>query len=184
MPFSRFLVLLAALLCALAGCARTPEPQVHEAPAATPVAEVRGAPAPSLEASTPPAPDLLRAWDAARSRAWARGDPHRLARLYAPGSTAGARDLAMLRAWSARGLRVRGLQTQLLSVREVARTRTTWTLWVTDRLVGGVVTGPGTRRPLPRDGPSTRTVRLRLVGATWRVAAVRPGEVAAVARSG
>ena len=47
----------------------------------------------------------------------------------------------MLRAWADRGLVVRGLHTQLLAVREVARTRSTWTLRVTDRLVGGVAVG-------------------------------------------
>lgn len=179
MPFARLLTLLVALLCALAGCARAPEPRVADTPAASPPVEPVGS------AAVPPsAADLLRTWDAARARAWARGDPRRLTRLYAPGSTAGARELAMLRAWTARGLRVRDLRTQLLSVREVARTSTTWALWVTDRLVGGVVTGPGTRRPLPRDGPSTRTVLLRLVHGSWRVAAVRAGEVSDLTPSG
>ena len=69
------------------------------------------------------------------------------------------------------------MRTQLLAVHELARTRSTWTLQVTDRLVGGLAVGPGVRRPLPRDGATTRTVRLRLVGGAWRVASVRPEEV-------
>ena len=170
-------LVLALLLTALVGCARAPEPRlVDSAPTIAPtVAEVRGAPAPSLEASAARAPAVLRQWDDARSEAWARGDPRLLAPLYTRGSVAGRRDRAMLRAWAARGLSVRGLETQLLSVRELRRTRTTWTLLVTDRLAGGVAVGRGGQRALPRDEPTTRTVRLRLVDGRWRVAAVLPG---------
>jgi len=125
----------------------------------------------------PPAVTVVRAWDDARAEAWARGDPLRLAALYTPASVAGRRDVAMLRTWTARGLVVRGLRTQLLSVRELGRTLTIWTLLVTDRLAGGVAVGRGERRPLPRDGVSVRTVRLRLLDGRWRVAAVLPGEV-------
>jgi hypothetical protein len=89
----------------------------------------------------PPPVELLRAWDARRAEAWARGDPRLLSALYTPGSVAGRRDRAMLRAWLARGLVVRGLQTQLLEVREVRRAASTWTLLVTDRLVGGFAVG-------------------------------------------
>ena len=81
----------------------------------------------------------------------------------------------MLRAWVARGLVVRELRTQLLSVRELAHTPTTWTLRVTDRLAGGVAVGPGVRRPLPSDQATTRTLWLRRVDGAWVVAAVGPG---------
>ena len=126
-------------------------------------------------AAAPPSVEVLRAWDAQRSRAWARGDPVLLSTLYAPGSVAGQRDLAMLRAWVARGLVVRRLHTQLLGVREVSRSRSTWTLQVTDRLVGGVAVGPGVRRPLPVDAATTRTVVLRRVDGRWLVASVVGG---------
>jgi hypothetical protein len=146
------------------------------------VAEVRGAPAPSLEAAAGKAParpaqlesvELLRAWDAQRAKAWAEGDPSLLRPLYTPGSRAGRHDRAMLRAWRARGLVVQDLHTQLLTVRELSRSATTWSLLVTDRLAGGVAVGLGVRRPLPRDEATTRTVRLRLLYGRWRVAAVR-----------
>jgi hypothetical protein len=82
----------------------------------------------------------------------------------------------MLRAWVARGLVVRGMATQLLAVREVRLTASTWTLRVTDRLVGGDAVGRGARRPLPHDAPTTRTVELRRVGGSWLVSAVQPIE--------
>ncbi len=120
----------------------------------------------------PPPVEVLRAWDARRAEAWARGDARLLSRLYTRDSVARRRDRAMLRAWTGRGLVVRGLQTQLLAVRELRRTPWTWTLQVTDRLAGGVAVGSGVRRPLPRDEATTRTIEFRRVGGRWLVAAV------------
>ena len=122
----------------------------------------------------PPPVEALRAWDAQRAEAWARGDLRLLASLYTPGSVAGRRDRAMLCAWLARGLVVRGLQTQLLEVREVRRTASIWTLVVTDRLVSGFAVGTRVPRPLPHDAPTTRTVELRRVSGSWLVSAVEP----------
>lgn len=139
--------------------------------------ELPAASSPAATPVEPPAVAVVRAWDDARAEAWARGDPRLLATLYTPASVAGRRDRAMLRAWTARGLVARALLTQLISVREVRRTASTWTLLVTDRLAGGVAVGRAGRQPLPRDAASTRTVRLRLLGGRWRVAAVVPGEV-------
>jgi hypothetical protein len=120
----------------------------------------------------PPAVEVLRVWDAHRADAWARGDLAALAALYTPGSVAGRRDRAMLRAWVSRGLVVRGMQTQLLEVREVRRTASSWSLVVTDRTVGGFAVGTRVRRSLPRDAPTTRTVDLRRVSGRWVVSAV------------
>jgi hypothetical protein len=131
--------------------------------------EITAAAAPAA----PPQVELLRAWDAQRAEAWARGDPSLLRPLYTPDSRAGRHDRAMLRHWRARGLAVQDLHTQLLSVRELSRSATTWTLLVTDRLLGGVAIGEGVTRALPRDEPTTRMVRLRLLDGRWRVAAVR-----------
>jgi len=118
---------------------------------------------------------VLHAWDRRRAEAWARGDPRLLRPLYTPGSVAGRHDRAMLRAWARRGLVVQDLQTQLLSVRELAHSSSTWTLQVTDRLAGGVAVGHGVRRPLPGDLATTRTLWLRRVDGAWLVAAVSPG---------
>jgi len=131
-------------------------------------AEISAAEAPA----SPPPVEVLRAWDARRADAWARGDLATLASLYTPGSVAGRHDVAMLRSWSARGLVVQRLGTQLLTVEEVAHTRSTWRLRVTDRLVGGVAEGRGVRRPLPVDGATTRVVELRRLHGRWLVASV------------
>jgi hypothetical protein len=119
--------------------------------------------------------EILRAWDSRRAEAWARGDPELLGRLYTPGSVAGRGDVAMLRAWTARGLVVRRLRTQLLSVRQLAHSPSTWTLQVTDRLAGGVAVGAGVRRPLPSDQATTRIVLLQRAHGRWRVASVLVG---------
>jgi hypothetical protein len=161
------MALVVAVLLGVAACGST-------------VAEGRGAPAPSLEASAgqapagPPPVEVLRAWDARRADAWARGDVRLLSTLYTRDSVAGERDRTMLRAWLARGLVVHGLQTQLLEVRQLRRTTSTWTLIVTDRLVGGIAVGSMVRRPLPHDAPTTRTVELRQIGGSWLVSAVEP----------
>ena len=137
-----------------------------------PSAAARPAPVEPV-AAEPPAVAVLHAWDQRRAEAWAHGDPRLLRPLYTRGSVAGRHDRAMLRAWTARGLVVQDLRTQLLSVRELAHTATTWTVQVTDRLAGGVAVGPGVRRPLPSDQPTTRTLWLRRVDGAWLVAAVR-----------
>jgi hypothetical protein len=112
----------------------------------------------------------LHAWDDRRAVAWATGDPHRLQALYAPGSPAGRADVAMLQAWHRRGLRVEGMQMQVLDVEVRRASATRLDLVVTDRLVGAVGVGPGVRLPLPRDGATTRRVVLVRDEGVWRVA--------------
>lgn len=116
---------------------------------------------------------VLRAWDGRRASAWAHGDAGALRALYTGGSRTAAADLAMLRSYAARGLRVEGMRTQVLAARVRVRTAERLVLVVTDRLVGAVARGPGTRVVLPVDAASTRTVSLRLVAGEWRVSEVR-----------
>lgn len=124
---------------------------------------------PAIEAAA-----VLHAWDERRATAWADGDVTALRSLYVPGSATGRADVAMLRAWVARGLRVEGSSMQLLRV-EVRRTDgSRLTLVVTDRLVGAVAVGPGVRRPLPRDRASTRRIVLVRRAGEWRVAQASP----------
>ncbi len=167
---SRKTLVLALVVAAIAtACGGTDTRAATGPPLIEPV-EIAAAQAPA----GPPPVEVLRTWDARRADAWSRGDLRLLSTLYTRDSVAGRRDLAMLRAWLARGLVARGLQTQLLEVREVRRTPSTWTLIVTDRLVGGFAVGTRVRRPLPHDAPTTRTVELRRVSGSWLVSAVEP----------
>lgn len=138
-------------------------------------------PAPRVAAAVPEPAEprtaavvVLADWDRRRAAAWAAGDPDGLAELYAPGSRAGRADVAMLRRWTARGVRVTGLRMQVLDVRAAAPGGGRWELRVTDRLAGGQAVGRRTRAALPRDGWSTRRIVLEQVAGVWRVAEVRP----------
>ncbi|WP_436701915.1 hypothetical protein [Nocardioides sp. BYT-33-1] len=121
---------------------------------------------------------VLRDWDRARSRAWAEADPAALRRLYAPGSAAGRRDVAMLRAWLRRGLRVEGLAMQVLAVELRRRTDDRIVLVVTDRVADGSVirAGPGESATLPRDRPTTRRLAFVRSGARWLLASAQAAE--------
>ncbi|GAW49644.1 MULTISPECIES: hypothetical protein [unclassified Nocardioides] len=125
------------------------------------------APPPEVEAAA-----ILHAWDDRRAQAWADGDVDALGDLYTAGSPTGRADRSMLRSWRDRGLRVEGLETQLLAVRVRDRSGDRLALVVTDRLAGGTAVGVGVRVPLPRDEPSTRRVVLRRVAGEWRVRSV------------
>lgn len=121
-----------------------------------------------------PAPvDVLHAWDDRRAAAWASSDAGELRSLYTAASVAGRRDVAMLRAWSARGLRVTGLRTQLLRVDVRVGTPDRLVLGVTDRVAGGIAVPAGVA--LPRDAPTRHVVTLRRVAGEWRVSSVRSG---------
>lgn len=117
---------------------------------------------------------VLHDWDAQRASAWALGDEPALARLYVPGSAAGRRDRALLRAYRARGLVVRGMRRQVLSVRVVGSDRDRWVLEVTDRLVGAVAVGPGVRVRLPQGAARSRRIVFERSAGLWQVASVRP----------
>ncbi|GGF31021.1 hypothetical protein GCM10011519_00570 [Marmoricola endophyticus] len=116
--------------------------------------------------------DVLHRWDAARSRAWAAGDVEGLRGLYVDDAPAGARDVAMLRAYLGRGLVVRGLRMQVLDARVRHLDPAVVRLQVTERLAGGVADDAERSRALPRDSTSTRLVELRRAAGRWRVAAV------------
>lgn len=112
---------------------------------------------------------LLREWDQRRARAWTDGDVSALAGLYTRGSRTGHRDRQMLAAYAARGLRVSGLRTQVLSAVLRSWTPGRAVLEVTDRVVGAHAVGRGVRIVLPRDRPSTRVVSLRRASGSWLV---------------
>ncbi len=116
---------------------------------------------------------VLHDWDDRRAAAWSAGDVAGLRALYVPGSAAGRADVAMLRAWRERGLRVEGMRMQLLDLDVRRASDARLDLVVTDRLTGAVAVGPGVRRPLPRDGFTSRRVVLVERAGEWRVAEVR-----------
>ncbi|GAA3810889.1 hypothetical protein [Nocardioides panacisoli] len=116
---------------------------------------------------------VLRDWDRDRAAAWRTGDTAALRALYTVGSEAGARDVAMLRRWCARGLRVRGMSMQVLDVRLRSRAPRRFVLVVTDRLADPVaVDRSGRTWPLPHDRASTRRLEFRRTAGRWRLGAV------------
>jgi len=122
-----------------------------------------------------PAATVLHAWDRRRARAWASGDADALAELYVPGAAAGHADVALLRAYLRRGLRVVGLRMQVLALSVLVHRPRRWRLKVTDRLARAVAVGAGGRVPLPRDMASTRVITLvRSRNGRWRVSDVEP----------
>lgn len=116
---------------------------------------------------------VLAAWDRDRARAWARGDAEALARLYTPTSRVAISDVANLRRWTARGIRVSGLQTQVLAFDVVTQSQSRLVLVVTDRARGGVAVGARGSRELPTDRASTRRLVLVKVSGRWLVSGVR-----------
>lgn len=137
---------------------------------------------PSSPPSSPPSPGgapatgprgVLADWDSRRSAAWADGDVTALRKLYVAGSRTGRADARMLAAYADRGLRVVGLATQVLALEVLDESADELAVRVTDRVVGGVVTGETGGTPLPRDRASTRTLALRRVDGVWLMATVR-----------
>ncbi len=115
---------------------------------------------------------VLRDWDDRRRRAWSSGDVDGLRELYVPGSVSGRRDVRMLRAYAARGLRVTGARMQVRGARLV-RAGPGWAVVaVTERLVGAVARRGGRSVALPRDHYSHRLVRLRREAGEWLVVEV------------
>ena len=115
---------------------------------------------------------VLHQWDAARAVAWAAGDVAALRGLYVRGSPAGRADVRLLRRYLDRGLRVRGLHTQVFSFRVRQRAPRLVVVRVVDRIVGGTAVGEGACVPLPHDGADRRTVTLRRQHGRWLVADV------------
>jgi hypothetical protein len=119
-----------------------------------------------------PACLVLGGLDTVRAEAFASGDVDLLDDVYLD-ERAAAPDVAVLRAYRARGLELRGTQME--------RRRCTVSERGADRIVLDVVDRLGTTtvreaggpwRALPRDGWTRHTVVLRRVGDAWRIGAV------------
>jgi hypothetical protein len=139
-------------------------------------ADPPGASADGTQPADPlPAAVLLHAWDRRRALAWARGDVQALGDLYTAGSPAGRADVALLKAYLHRGLRVTDLRMQVFAVLVLHHGHGRWRLLVTDRLARAVAVGAGGAVRLPRDSAATRVISLlRGPDGRWRVSAVRP----------
>jgi len=141
------------------------DPKPEARPAATsPVAATRIDLANALE--------VLHGWDTDRARAWAQADLMALRALYVRGSGAGRADVRLLRAYRARGLVVRRLETQVFAVRVLRTTDASLRLRVFDRVAGGVVLDNGQVTPLRSSRPVTRTITFRLDSGSWRVSEI------------
>lgn len=171
-------LLVSALAVAAALRGEAPSSRV---PARSPVAVVAPEAATVSVARAVSSLGVLRDWDRSRAAAWAANDPAALDRLYVRGSRAGAADVAMLRAWRDRGLRVEGMSMQVLAVELRARTERRLVLVVTDRLVGAEAVGSGDRRVLPHDQATTRTLVFRRTGGRWLLASAQDRPVASTA---
>lgn len=114
------------------------------------------------------AAEVLRAWDQRRAAAWAHGDVGGLARLYTRSSRTGARDVADLRRWRRRGLRVVGIRQQVAAFRLRVRASRHLVLTVTDRTVDGTAVGRR-RTALPTSEWVSHRIRLRRVHGRWLV---------------
>ena len=131
-------------------------------------------PAPPVVASALSGPrSVLADWDERRARAWASGDVDGLRSLYVDGSRTGRADARMLTSYVDRGLTVRGLRTQVLTLEVLDASHERVEVRVTARVDGAAATDGETAIPLPADRPSTRRVLLRLVGGEWLVDEVR-----------
>ena len=157
------------------GRARIPAPETVVA-AADPPGGSAGASAGGTQPDDPlPAAALLHAWDRRRALAWANGDVQALGDLYTAGSGAGHADVALLKSYLHRGLRVTGLRMQVFAVLVLHHGHGRWRLLVTDRLARAVAVGVGGSVRLPRDSAATRVISLvRGSDGRWRVSAVRP----------
>jgi len=116
---------------------------------------------------------VLKAWDDDRAAAYETGDVAALARLYVPRSATGRRDVEVLRSYRLRGLRVEGMQTQILKLSVVSATGQRIELQVTDRLAAATAVGEFGRWRLPRDRATNERVVLVRYADSWRVARVK-----------
>lgn len=108
--------------------------------------------------------------DVARAHAFASGDAALLERVYVDDALRAA-DARVLASYTGRGLTLRGVGTERLSCRVVARDATRVELDVVDRLGETWVVRSGTRVALPVDEPTRRTVVLEHTPRGWQVAA-------------
>jgi hypothetical protein len=126
---------------------------------------------------------VLNRLDKRRATAFARGEPHLLATVYAARSAALDADRATLAAYRSEGLQLTGLRMRVLALQVVRAGPQRVVLHVVDRLDPvSAVDAEGRLADLPTDRPSARRIVLREHDSGWRIAAVGPPPVLSRAR--
>ncbi|HLR83450.1 MAG TPA: hypothetical protein VK059_00795 [Nocardioidaceae bacterium] len=116
---------------------------------------------------------VLQRLDDRRERAYVRGDPSLLDRVYVRGSAVRRADTRLLRAYVRRGLHVEAVPMRLRDIEVVSRRDRRVRLRVVDRL--GVVRvrhAGGPWRALPADQPTEHVITLYRAGDDWRIARI------------
>lgn len=159
-------------VAAVAGIAAVRQPVTAAGRAHATPSDLRSS---SPHASRPSWRSRLHALDDLRSTAFARGDARILHDVYTKASAALDADLATLHAYDRRGLRVRGLRLELVTVHQRSRSPTRAVLRVTDRLDGYWVVDADGRvvRHEPGRDEITWRMTLRRTHGSWRIAAIR-----------
>ena len=121
---------------------------------------------------------VLDRLDRRRERAYAAADPALLRAVYVSGSPVLRHDLATLRAYSERGVRLTGVQLRTLDVTPLDRSGHCVRLSVVDQLDRPTAHGDGGAVRLPRDRATARVIVLRDAADGWRIAAVRRAQSA------
>jgi hypothetical protein len=116
---------------------------------------------------------VLGGLDAVRTEAFVTGDASRLRDVYAD-ELAAKVDVAVLRSYRERRLRLEGMALLRESCRVTDRSPGRVVLDVVDRLGPTAArTGDGKRLELPTDRPTRRTVVMHEIDDAWRIAEVR-----------
>lgn len=116
---------------------------------------------------------VLTNLDTTRARAFATPDIQLLDAVYQRGSVPWRSDRSLLTTYRTRATKVEGLHITIDTIDVIARTSTTVTLRVTDRLTSGtVITSNGERTTLPPGTKTTRLITLTTDGPRWRISRI------------
>ena len=109
-----------------------------------------------------------------RSRAWRRGDPALLDRVFVPGTAPWRDERRLMRAYTGRGLWVLGLSLVVDDVYVTASGARWVRLCMVDRVHPAVAVGrDGRRHRLPHDSATRHVVTLERSAFGWRISAVQ-----------
>jgi hypothetical protein len=116
---------------------------------------------------------VLRDWDRRRAAAFVARDPVALSALYKAGSGLARQDLATLRGYQRRDVRVVDLGSQVASAQVLIASHDVLELRVVERLGVVRVAVDGVRRSLAPSRFERRVLRFERVGSGWRLSSAR-----------